>query len=161
FLHENLTAAPERQQDVVDRVQTIHSYMQKHPGFVGARVARYLGNYTDYLCLRWWRSAEDLAEHGRNPEVPNWGANRPEGSYLRPPKTTRWESAAKSGEPSGSFFVRTIYTPGETGSAELLDMVANHVQEFTGEGGMTWGETFRSLDESELAGAVLCLTGFQ
>src|SRR5438445_5972958 len=84
FLHERLTATASRQNDVVARVQNIHSYMQKHPGFIRARVARYLGGPNEYLVMRWWRSAEDLAEHGRNPVVPNWGANRPEGIYLVP-----------------------------------------------------------------------------
>ena len=61
FFHEKLTATASRQNDVVARVRNIHSYMQKHPGFVRARIARYLGNPNDYLVMRWWRTPEDLA----------------------------------------------------------------------------------------------------
>jgi quinol monooxygenase YgiN len=161
FLHEKLTATPSRQQDVVERVGAIHSYMQKHPGFVVARVARYLGNPNEYLVMRWWQSADALADHQRNPVVPNWGANRPEGIYLEPPKTTRWESAAESGQPWSGFFVRTIYKPRAIGSPDLLDTLSRHAEEGTRQGGMSGAEVFRSLDEADFAGAVLVLAGFK
>jgi quinol monooxygenase YgiN len=161
FLHERLTATASRQQEVLGRVRAIHSYMRKHPGFIRARVARYLGNPNDYLVLRWWRSAEDLAEHGRNPAVPNWGANRPEGIYLVPPNTTRWESATESEQPWSGFFVRTIYKPKEMNSALLLDELRRHAREATSQAEMTSADIFTSRDDGEFSGAVLLLAGFE
>ena len=161
FLHERLMATASRQQEVVERVGAIHSYMRKHPGFIGARVARYMGNPNEYLVMRWWRRAEDLAEHQRNPEVPNWGANRPEGIYLEPPKTTRWESVTESGKASDRFFVRTIYKPRQLDSSDLVDKLSQHIQDGTKQGAMSWAQVFKSKEEGDLASAALLLAGFK
>jgi quinol monooxygenase YgiN len=161
FLHERLTATASRQQEVLERVRAIHSYMRKHPGFIRARVARYLGNPNDYLVMRWWRTAEDLAEHGRNPAVPNWGANRPEGIFLVPPNTTRWESATESEQPWSGFFVRTIYKPKEMNSSRLLDDLRQHTKEAIGQAKMTSADIFTAREDGEFREAVLVLAGFK
>ena len=161
FLHEKLTATASRQNDVVARVRNIHSYMQKHPGFIRARVARYLGDPNEYLVMRWWRSAEDLAEHGRNPIVPDWGANRPEGIYLVPPKTTRWESVTAASQPWTGFFLRTILKPTAVDPAALLADLTRHTEDAISKGEMTSADVFTASTDSEFAGGVLLLAGFE
>jgi quinol monooxygenase YgiN len=160
-LHEKLSATPSRQREVVERVGSIHGYMRQHPGFLHALVARYLGNPNEYLVMRWWRSAEDLAEHGRNPAVPNWGANRPEGIYLEPPKTTRWQAVTEFGPPPTGFLVRTIYRPKDGDAARQAADLNQHAREAVEHGVMTAAQVLTASDEGDFRGTLLLLAGFK
>ena len=161
FMHEVLTPASSRQNDLIDRVSWIHSYMQKHPGFLRGCISRYLGSSTEYLVFRWWQSPEDLADHGRNPEIPNWGANRPEGIYLVPPRTTRWELTSSEGAQTAGFFVRNIYRPASDVSGDLEKTVSAHLERAKSEQQVLGAEIYRSAqDTEELKGAVLSIVRF-
>src|SRR5262245_45143323 len=160
FMHEVLTPASSRQNDLIERVSWIHSYMQKHPGFIRACISRYLGSSTEYLVFRWWRSPEDLADHGRNPEVPNWGANRPEGIYLTGPKTTRWELISSEGAQAAGFFVRNIYRP-STVADKFDTTLITHLNGAKADGLVLGAEVYRCIQDSEeLRDAILSIATF-
>jgi quinol monooxygenase YgiN len=63
LLRETLSVTSSRQDDVIERVRGIHSYMLKHPGFLRGRIARYLGAPNEYLVLRLWREPEELEDY--------------------------------------------------------------------------------------------------
>jgi len=107
---ERLKVNPYRQSELVARQHWIHGLMQPNPGFVGAQLARFLGNATDYLVLRAWRDEASMAAFRATEAGANYGKNRPEGLFDGLSCARRHLSSVEtSGSGSGNLIVRRHY----------------------------------------------------
>ncbi len=111
FLFQELLKVNQRRQsELIARQHWIHGLMQPNPGFVGAQLARFLGNPTDYLVLRMWESEAAFETFRKTDEGANYGKNRPEGLFDGVPSGRRYESVIESpAGAGGDFIVRSQY----------------------------------------------------
>jgi heme-degrading monooxygenase HmoA len=150
LVQELLRVPNNRQSELVERQRWIHGLMQPNPGFVKAQVARFLGNATDYLILRYWNSREEFEAFRQTPDGQNYPKSKPEGLFESLPVGRLWENAIDSpGTGAGNFLVRSLYHANDGRYDEFVENRRRHdglALQVPGTVGM-W--MWRCIDDSE------------
>lgn len=159
LLQEILKVRNTRQTEAVNRLHWIHGLMQKHPGFVRAIVARYLGNPTDYLVLRMWQDADSYRAFRQTEDGQSYPKSRPEGLYEGVPVGREWELKIDSpGTAEGNYLVRSIYRVPPENVEEFIENRRRHDGLALQVPGTASLQTFQCLDkDSEHSDTFLCI----
>jgi heme-degrading monooxygenase HmoA len=116
YLHHELREVAEhRQTEALARIGLLHGLMQQSPGFLRSLACRYLGNTSQYMWLRMWRSVEDHAAFRETAPAADFAATRPEGLYWQLPNGiapgAHWRSVLEAGKQGdGATLLRIVFS---------------------------------------------------
>jgi heme-degrading monooxygenase HmoA len=148
---EILRFTPGRRQEGLARLEWMHGLMQAAPGFSEGLIAKYLGDATRFLVLRYWQDPESMKSF-HQAFMRDHAANRPKGLYAIE-ENTPWDcyyERSAIAESHGSFLVKTHWRvpepvwPAYEGFQAEVETIA------LSEGGLTQLRRLKAIDSTDV-----------
>ena len=154
YLHHELREVCDyRQTEALERINLLHSLMQRSPGFVRSLACRYLGSTSHYAWLRLWLTSADHAAFRKTDAAAGFAATRPDGLYWQLPGGIapggHWQSVLQSGvDGLGSYLIRFAFSVPIENVEEFLASRKRHDELALLSPGILSIATFQSEEES-------------